>query len=200
MLLLRLLVHWMTWQGHLRSGCLTFIWDADIFSIMELWRQMSRIIIPLLKPFIVQWTSSNIRLHSWRRNWKILSVEKSHLTTCIPFLKITSKGMVRNSGENIALDFFNIILCFALDITYILKPVGSFVGPCSIILQIERLSVTKHTGHTRINLTESKATTTTKKTYFKQNECSTRNDIFCNDSKVETLFYIKQLISFGSAE
>lgn len=66
----------MTWQGHFSRGSLTFIWDGDTFSIMELWWQMSRIIIPLFKSFFIQWTSSNIRVHSWRRNWKMLSVGK----------------------------------------------------------------------------------------------------------------------------
>lgn len=62
----------------------------------------------------------------------MLSVEKVQLTYLI-----TSKGMVRNSGENIALSFINFTLCFILH-TCILYPVGNSVGLQSTILQQAR--------------------------------------------------------------
>lgn len=98
----------------------------------------SRIIIPLFKSFYIQWTGSNMSFAFLKEKFENVICEKG--ATYIPFLMITSKSMVRNSGENIALGFINFTLCFVL-LTCMLYPVGNFVGHQSTILQNARMTV-----------------------------------------------------------
>lgn len=145
----------MTWHDKDTSG--VDVWpssDADTFTIMELWWQTSRIIIPLFKSFFIQWTSSNIRLHFWRRNWEMLLVEKLNLHNI--FFGVQAKawwGIL----EKILLGA-SLMSCYGMFCISYMYSLSSW-GFCGPKHQHSSECKTDCDGarHARINLTESKA-------------------------------------------
>lgn len=134
------------------------------FSVMELWWQTSRIIIPLFKSYFIQWTSSNICLHFWRRNWKMLSVEKLKVQLTYHFLWLQARawwGIL----ERILL--WASIILFCISQMYFLSCLNFSGRP--LYHSSECKNDCDSASLIRINLTESKATTTKKDILNKMN-------------------------------